>query len=83
MPDQRRKGTTPQPGSGLAGIVFAAWLGVTAVAVAVTVVLYARDLSKPQADFTLAVVALLAAVFALTMTCSAWPTAQALLAEVW
>jgi len=55
-----------------AGIMFAAWLGVTAVAAAVTVVLYARDLSKPQADFTLAVVALLAAVFAFLVTCSAW-----------
>jgi hypothetical protein len=55
-----------------AGLVFAAWLGVTAVAVAVTVVLYARDLSKPQADFSLAVVALLAAGFALMMTFSAW-----------
>jgi hypothetical protein len=55
-----------------AGIVFAAWVGVTAVAAAVTMVLYARDLSKPQADFTLAVFALLAAVFALGMTFSAW-----------
>ncbi len=55
-----------------AGIMFAVWLGLTAVAAAVTVVLYARDLSKPQADFTLAVVALLAAVFALLITCSAW-----------
>ncbi len=52
--------------------MFAAWLGVTAGAVAVTVVLYARDLSKPQADFTLAVVALSAAGIALTMTFSAW-----------
>jgi Protein of unknown function (DUF2510) len=55
-----------------AGIVFAAWLGVTAVAAGVTVVLYARDLSKPQADFTLAVAALCAAVLALVMTFSAW-----------
>ena len=55
-----------------AGIGFAAWLGVTAVAAAVTVVLYARDLSKPQADFTLAVFALIAAAFALMMTFAAW-----------
>lgn len=54
------------------GKVFVAWLGVTAVAAAATMVLYARDLSKPQADFTLAVFALIAAAFALTMTCSAW-----------
>lgn len=55
-----------------AGLVFAAWLGVTAVAVVVTVVLYARDLSKPQADFTSAVSALLAAGVALMLTFSAW-----------
>jgi uncharacterized protein DUF2510/putative regulator of septum formation len=55
-----------------AGIVFAAWPGVTAVAAAVTVVLYTRDLSKPQADFTLAVFALIAAAFALMMTFGAW-----------
>ena len=55
-----------------AGIVFAVWLGLTAVAVAVTVALYARDLSKRQADFTLAVAALTAAALTLTMTCSAW-----------
>lgn len=52
--------------------MFAAWLGVTAVAAAVTVALYARDLSKPQADFTLAVAALSAAALALMMTFSAW-----------
>jgi len=50
-----------------AGIVFAVWLAVTAVAAAVTVALYARDLSKPQADFSLAVVALSATVLALVM----------------
>jgi hypothetical protein len=55
-----------------AGIVFAVWLAVTAVAVALTVALYARDLSKPQADFTSAVSALSAAVLALGMTCNAW-----------
>jgi phosphotransferase system glucose/maltose/N-acetylglucosamine-specific IIC component len=33
---------------------------------------YARDLSKPQADFTLAVFALIAALFAVIMTCNAW-----------
>jgi hypothetical protein len=55
-----------------AGIVFAAWLGVTVIAAAVTVALYARDLSKPQADFSLAVFALIAAMFALIATCSAW-----------
>jgi len=50
-----------------AGIVFAVWLAVTAVAAAVTVALYARDLSKPQADFSLAVVALSATGLALVM----------------
>jgi hypothetical protein len=52
--------------------VIAVWLAVTAVAVAVTVALYARDLSKPQANFTSAVSALIAAVLALGMTCNAW-----------
>jgi hypothetical protein len=52
--------------------VFAGWLVVTAAAAAVTVALYARDLSKPQADFTLAVVALIATGLALLMTCTAW-----------
>ena len=55
-----------------AGIVFAVWLAVTAAAAAGTVALYARDLSKPQADFTLAVVALSATGLALLMTCTAW-----------
>jgi hypothetical protein len=55
-----------------AGIAFAAWLGATAVAAAVTVVLYARDLSKPQADFTLAVLALCATGIALAMTFRTW-----------
>ena len=48
------------------------WLAATAAAAAVTVALYARDLSKPQADFTLAVVALSAALLALCMTFNAW-----------
>jgi Protein of unknown function (DUF2510) len=55
-----------------AGIVFAVWLTVTAAAAALTVALYARDLSKPQADFTLAVVALSATGLALLMTYTAW-----------
>jgi Protein of unknown function (DUF2510) len=55
-----------------AGIMFAVWLAATAAAAAVTVALYSRDLSKPQADFTLAVVALSAALLALCMTFNAW-----------
>jgi hypothetical protein len=55
-----------------ARIVFAAWLGVTAAAAAVTVALYAWDLSKPHADFTLAVFALIASGLALISTHSAW-----------
>ena len=55
-----------------AGIVFAGWLGVTAAAMAVTVILYAQDLSKPQADFSWAAVALCATVFALTMAFVVW-----------
>jgi hypothetical protein len=55
-----------------AGIVFTGWLAVTAAAAALTVALYARDLSKPQADFTLAVVALSATGLALLMACTAW-----------
>jgi hypothetical protein len=55
-----------------AGIVFAGWLAVTAVAAAVTVALYARDLSNPQADYSLAVLALSATGLALVMTCTAW-----------
>jgi hypothetical protein len=55
-----------------AGIVFAAWLVVTAAAAAVTVALYARDLSKLHADFTLALLALIASGFALIATYSAW-----------
>ena len=42
------------------------------MAATVTVVPYAHDLSKPQADFSLAVVALLATGFALMTTFSAW-----------
>jgi len=52
--------------------MFAVWLAVTAAAAAVTVALYARDLSKPQADFTLAVVALSATGLALLMAFNAW-----------
>jgi hypothetical protein len=55
-----------------AGIVFAAWLGATAVAAAVTVALYTRDLSKPQADYTLAVLALCATGITLAMTFRCW-----------
>jgi hypothetical protein len=52
--------------------MLAVWLAVTAVAAVVTVALYARDLSKPQADFSLAVVALSATGLALLMAWSAW-----------
>ena len=38
--------------------MFAVWLAVTAACGVVTVALYARDLSKPQADFSLAAAAL-------------------------
>src|SRR5262245_49353016 len=55
-----------------AGIVFAAWLAVIAAAAPVTAALYAWDLSKPHADFTLAVFALIASGFALIGTHSAW-----------
>jgi len=55
-----------------AWIMFAVWLVVTAAAAVVTVALYARDLSKPQADFTLAVVALTATGLALLMAWGAW-----------
>jgi Protein of unknown function (DUF2510) len=55
-----------------AGIVFGVWLTATAVAVVVMVALYARDLSKPQADFTLAVLALIAAGWGLLYTYGAW-----------
>jgi hypothetical protein len=55
-----------------AGIVFAVWLAVTVAAAAVTVALYARDLSKPQADFSLAVVALSATGLALVVAWGAW-----------
>ena len=50
----------------------AVWLAVTAAAAAVTVALYARDLSKPQADFTLAALALSATGLALVMAWNAW-----------
>jgi hypothetical protein len=55
-----------------AGIMFAVWLVVAAVAGVVTVDLYVRDLSKPQADFTLAALALCATVLALAIACIAW-----------
>jgi Protein of unknown function (DUF2510) len=54
------------------GIMFAVWLTVTAAATVVTVALYAQDLSKPRADFSLAVVALSATALALLMSWSAW-----------
>ena len=56
----------------------AVWLAVTAAAAAVTVALYARDLSKPQADFTLAVVALTATGLALLMAGGAWASRKSL-----
>jgi hypothetical protein len=49
----------------------AVWLAATAAAAAVTVALYARDLSQPHADFTAAVWALLATLFGLLKTYSA------------
>jgi hypothetical protein len=55
-----------------AGIMFAVWLVAAAVAGVVTVDLYTRDLSKPQADFTLAALALCATVLALAIACIAW-----------
>jgi hypothetical protein len=61
-----------------AGIMFAVWLAVTAAAAAVTVTLYAQDLSKPQADFTLAALALSATGCALAMACSAWTSRKKL-----
>jgi hypothetical protein len=70
-------GSDPQRGDAAgqirrAEIMFAVWLAVTAAAAAVTVALYARDLSKPQADFTLAVVALSATGLALLLAINAW-----------
>jgi len=61
-----------------AGIMVAVWLAVTAAAAAVTVALYARDLSKPQADFTLAVVALSATGLALLMAWTSWARRKSL-----
>jgi hypothetical protein len=55
-----------------AGIVLAVWLVVTAAAVAVMVALYARDLSKTHADFTLAVLALIASCYGLLYAYGAW-----------
>jgi hypothetical protein len=55
-----------------AGIMFAVWLAVTAAFGVVTVALYAQDLSKPQADFTLAVFALSATGLALAMAFNSW-----------
>jgi hypothetical protein len=55
-----------------AGIMSAVWLAVTTALGVVTVALYARDLSKPQADFTLAVFALGATGLALLMAFNAW-----------
>ena len=81
-PGQAATGALPaptgHPGQGAAsrarraGSVVAAWLVVTAVAVAVMVALYARDLSKPHADFTLAVWALIASGNGLIATYRAW-----------
>jgi hypothetical protein len=48
------------------------WLAATAAAAVVTVALYARDLSKPQADFTLALFALCATGGALLVASFAW-----------
>ncbi len=55
-----------------AGIVFAVSLLGTAAFVAATVVLYARDLSKPHADFTLAALGLGASCCGLLYTFTAW-----------
>jgi hypothetical protein len=49
----------------------AVWMAATAAAAAVTVALYARDLSQPHADFTAAVWALLATLFGLLRTYNA------------
>jgi hypothetical protein len=51
-----------------ARIAFTVWLAATAAAAAVMVALYARDLSKPHADFTSAVAALIATGFVLLRT---------------
>jgi hypothetical protein len=52
--------------------MFAVWLAVTAALGVVMVALYIRDLSKPQADFTLAVFTLGATGLALLMAFNAW-----------
>ena len=55
-----------------AGIVLASCMAVTAIAAIVTAALYARDLTNPQADYTLAAFALRATGLALLITCTAW-----------
>jgi hypothetical protein len=55
-----------------AGMVFAVWLVVTTGLVAGTVALYVRDLSQPHADFSWAVISLIASGFALMATSGAW-----------
>jgi FtsH-binding integral membrane protein len=61
-----------------AGIWLAVWLAVTAAAMIVTALLYAQDLSKPRADFTAAVWALIAAAFGLLRTYGAWQQRKSL-----
>jgi hypothetical protein len=56
-----------------AGIWSAVWLAVTAAVLAVAVVLYARDLSKPHADYSLAaLLAFGAAPIGLILTSAMW-----------
>jgi hypothetical protein len=61
-----------------AGIWLAVWLAVTAAAMIVTVLLYTQDLSEPQAGFTAAAWALIAAAFGLLRTYGAWQQRKSL-----
>jgi len=55
-----------------AGLMLAVSLAGTVIAVAATILLYKQDLSKPQADFSLAVLALALSALGLLLTWEAW-----------
>jgi len=55
-----------------AGLMLAVSLAGTVIAVAATILLYKQDLSRPQADFSLAVLALALSALGLLLTWEAW-----------
>jgi hypothetical protein len=71
-PEQQRQWDAAASRARRAGIGFAAWLGATATAAAVTLGMFAYDLSQPKADLSWAIPVLIFLVYGAIFTFRAW-----------